>query len=70
MISAPPTAQNNVAGVFCVDVRRGQVDGAATRMGHLRLRPTMERPKRGGETGNQRKVLVHDGEKKTRERKK
>lgn len=41
MVSAPPAAQNNIAGVFGVDVRCGQVDGATTRMGHLRLRPTM-----------------------------
>ncbi len=86
MVSAPPTAQNNIAGVFGVDVRRGQVDGAAARMGHLCLRPiksdedrrsnqNMESRKwEGGErdkkTKNQRKTDTGNNEEKKREKRK
>ncbi len=66
MVSAPPTAQNNIAGIFSVDVRRGQVDGAAARMGHLCLRPIKSD---GDRRSKQNMVLVHD-EKKDRKRKK
>lgn len=37
VIRAPATAQHDVAGVLRVDVRGGQVDGSAARVGHLRL---------------------------------
>ncbi|KAF3850815.1 hypothetical protein F7725_012587, partial [Dissostichus mawsoni] len=39
VVSAAATAQDNVAGVLCVDVRRGQVDCSSASMGHLCLRP-------------------------------
>lgn len=64
MVSAPPTAQNNIAGIFSVDVRRGQVDGSAARMGHLRLRPIKSDEDRWS---NQNMVLVvHDEKKKSK----
>ncbi len=66
MVSAPPTAQNNIAGIFSVDVRRGQVDGAAARMGHLCLRPIKSD---GDRRSKQNMVLVHD-EKRQEEKKK
>ena len=39
VVSAAAAAQDNVAGVLCVDVRRGQVDCSSASMGHLCLRP-------------------------------
>lgn len=42
VVCAAAAAQDNVAGVLCVDVRRGQVDCSTTRMGHLCLRPATE----------------------------
>lgn len=42
VIGAATAAQDDVAGVLGVDVRRGQVDGSTTCVGHLRLRPVME----------------------------
>ncbi len=66
MVSAPPTAQNNIAGIFSVDVRRGQVDGAAARMGHLCLRPIKSD---GDRRSKQNMVLVHDEKKTGREKK-
>lgn len=39
VIGAAAAAQDDVAGILGVDVRRGQVDGSATCVGHLRLRP-------------------------------
>lgn len=42
VVCAAAAAQDNVAGVLCVDVSRGQVDCSTTRMGHLCLRPATE----------------------------
>lgn len=45
VIGAAAAAQDDVAGVLGVDVRRGQVDGSTTCVGHLRLGPATENRK-------------------------
>lgn len=42
VVGAAAAAQDDVAGVLRVDVRCGQVDSSATRVGHLCLRPATE----------------------------
>lgn len=59
MIRAAAAAQHDVAGVLRVDVRGGQVDRSAARVGHLRLGPAANEWEDEGRESNLASFKTH-----------